>query len=130
MWAVASIWVFSARGRFAAKCPTGRIRFSWISLDSLVRIETFQWVARVFRRRTFSRAEFPAIVSRATTASLSACGTAWLLTGESLPQFLVFRNNSSSGHVSSGQVLSGSGGAQRPARGGCLQFVIPAQAGI
>jgi hypothetical protein len=29
---------------------------SWISLDSLVRIETFQWVARLEARKSFSRA--------------------------------------------------------------------------
>jgi hypothetical protein len=30
-----------------------RVGFIWISLDSLVRIETFQWVTREFRRKNF-----------------------------------------------------------------------------
>jgi hypothetical protein len=36
--------------------PIMPIGFSWISLDSLVRIETFQWVTGDFRWKNFSRA--------------------------------------------------------------------------
>jgi len=49
-------------------------------------------------------------------------GCSWV---KSLPIFRIFCKRLSSGHA-----LSGPGDAQRPARGGCLQFVIPAQAGI
>jgi hypothetical protein len=41
------ILVFLERRRFAAKPPIMRVGFPWISLDSLVRIETFQWVTRI-----------------------------------------------------------------------------------
>jgi hypothetical protein len=56
MGPVAPIWVFLARGRFAAKAPFMRVGFPWISLDSLVRIETFQWVTRLEAGKLFSRA--------------------------------------------------------------------------
>jgi hypothetical protein len=32
-----------------------RVGFPWISLDSLDRIETYQWVTRLERRKTSSR---------------------------------------------------------------------------
>ena len=35
------------------KPPILRVGFPWISLDSLVRIETFQWVTRDYRRKIF-----------------------------------------------------------------------------
>jgi hypothetical protein len=35
--------------------PLMSLGFSWISLDSLVRNETFQWVTPVFRQEYFSR---------------------------------------------------------------------------
>ena len=38
--------------RFAATPDCG-VGFPWISLDSLARIETYQWVTRVFSRRFF-----------------------------------------------------------------------------
>jgi hypothetical protein len=49
-----------AAGRFAAKTPIMPIGFSWISLDSLVRIETFQWVMLDFRDKDF-RGAFPRV---------------------------------------------------------------------
>jgi hypothetical protein len=56
----AATWVASirlgfslARGRFVAKTPLMTVGFPWISLDSLVRIETFQWVARLLAGRIF-----------------------------------------------------------------------------
>jgi hypothetical protein len=41
------------RGGLAAKAPLLGIGFVWISLDSLVRIETFQWDARDKSRKVF-----------------------------------------------------------------------------
>jgi hypothetical protein len=38
-----------------------RVGFPWISLDSLVRIETFQWVTRLFAGRIFL-ACFPGVM--------------------------------------------------------------------
>jgi hypothetical protein len=46
-----------------------RVGFPWISLDSLVRIETYQWVTRLLARR-ISRAWVPD-VSSPTTAGLA-----------------------------------------------------------
>ena len=51
-----SDWVFLARGRFAPKAPLLSDGLSWISLDSLVRIETFQWVTRLEAGKLYSRA--------------------------------------------------------------------------
>jgi hypothetical protein len=42
---------FLAPRRFAAKAQIRTVGLSWISLDSLVRIEPFQWVARIFRKK-------------------------------------------------------------------------------
>ena len=47
------IWVFLERARFAAKTLDFGVGFLWISLDLLVRIETYQWVTRDLRRRFF-----------------------------------------------------------------------------
>jgi hypothetical protein len=41
-----------------------RVGIPWISLDSLVRIETFQWVTRVFRRKNFLTASSPEAANR------------------------------------------------------------------
>ena len=49
-----SIWDFLARGCFALKTQIKRVGFPWISLDSLVRIETYQCVTRDFRSKVFS----------------------------------------------------------------------------
>jgi hypothetical protein len=40
---------FLARGCLALKTAVLGVGFSWISLDSLVRIETFQWITRGLR---------------------------------------------------------------------------------
>jgi hypothetical protein len=48
-------WVFLAGRRFAAKRSFIGVGLSWISLDSLVRIETYQWVMRHKARKLFSR---------------------------------------------------------------------------
>jgi hypothetical protein len=50
--------------------PIMRVGFPWISLDSLVRIETFQWVTRLSAGRIY-RAPFPWRYESATTG---ACG--------------------------------------------------------
>src|SRR5271168_5200573 len=45
------------------KPPLGRVGFPWISLDSLVRNKTFQWVTRISREEFFSRL-FPGVKRR------------------------------------------------------------------
>jgi hypothetical protein len=55
---IRSIGVFLARGRFAAKTPIMSVGFPWISLDSLVRVYTFQSVKRPKAGKSLSRA-FP-----------------------------------------------------------------------
>ncbi len=52
---LASFWVFLNGGHFAAKPKFMAIGFPWISLDSLVRIKTYQWVTREKRSEDFSR---------------------------------------------------------------------------
>ena len=54
-----SVWDFLARGCFALKTQIKRVGFPWISLDSLVRIETYQWVTRDFRSKVFRAAFAP-----------------------------------------------------------------------
>jgi hypothetical protein len=49
------IWIVLAWGRFAAKTLIYRYWIFLISLDSLVRIQTYQWVTRDFREKNFSR---------------------------------------------------------------------------
>jgi len=46
---------FLARAGLRPRARIMRVGFPWISLDSLVRIVTFQWVTRIFRRQKFSR---------------------------------------------------------------------------
>jgi hypothetical protein len=55
---------------FRCKGPILGVGFPWISLDSLVRIETFQWVTRIFAERKFL-APFPPGERRGGT---EACG--------------------------------------------------------
>ena len=49
-----SVWVFLGMAVLPRNLPNMPIGFSWISLDSLVRIETFQWVTRQKRAKVFS----------------------------------------------------------------------------
>src|SRR5580704_11527249 len=44
---------FLGPSRFCPERPENKAWISWISLDSLVRIETFQWVTRDSPRRKF-----------------------------------------------------------------------------
>jgi hypothetical protein len=53
---VDSVWVFLVRAVSLRKPPIMRVGFPWISLDSLVRIETYQWVTRDFQQKFFPRA--------------------------------------------------------------------------
>jgi Multicopper oxidase len=52
------VWVFLAVAVSLQKTPIMRVGFSWISLDSLVRIQTYQWVTKDFPRKIFPRAFF------------------------------------------------------------------------
>jgi hypothetical protein len=60
-----------------------RVGFPWISLDSLVRIETYQWVTRDNRAKVFLDAFVPAGVRGARTGApaLRPCGRTGLLMG-------------------------------------------------
>jgi hypothetical protein len=72
------------------KPPLMRVGFPWISLDSLVRIETYQWVTRKKRRKFFPLA-FPSCTSRAgTEPAVLAYGSAGVGHGRKLSQFLLF----------------------------------------
>jgi hypothetical protein len=79
-----SVWVFLAPGRFAAKTPAKMsVGLSWNSLDSLVRIETFQWVTRLEAGKIFSRAFSLALRGAGTGAQWSRpCGSAGLFMGK------------------------------------------------
>src|SRR3984957_9510472 len=63
-WFGRSVWVFLAPHRFAAKTPLMSLGLSWISLDSLVRIETFQWVTRLEAKKILCRAFYPGVEER------------------------------------------------------------------
>src|SRR5271154_6885330 len=69
-WSGRSVWAFLAPGRFAAKAPLMRVGLSWISLDSLVRIETFQWVTWLEAGKLFS----PPFFTGVRSAGTGACG--------------------------------------------------------
>jgi hypothetical protein len=72
------------------------IGFAWISLDSLVRIESFQWVARDFPGRIFL-GPFPGVRSAGNGSRRSGpCGCAELLHEASLAKFPIFFNQLSS----------------------------------
>jgi hypothetical protein len=86
---VAPIWVFLARGRFASKALLLSVGFPWISLDSLVRIETFQWVTRLVAGILFL-GPFPGVRSAGTGACGRGHGSAGLFTWQALIQFLIF----------------------------------------
>src|SRR5690349_9203996 len=49
------VWIFLGSRRFAKETPDYRVGFPWISLDSLVRIVTYQRVTRDKRDKIFSR---------------------------------------------------------------------------
>jgi hypothetical protein len=75
--------------RSAAKTPDSAIGFAWISLDSFVRIETFQWVAADFRAKVFRHALSPGVEGRREPAAERKGGNGH---APSLIRFLLFRN--------------------------------------
>jgi DNA-binding transcriptional LysR family regulator len=74
---------------FAAKAPLTRVGFPWISLDSLVRSETYQWVTRKKRRKFFLGAFF---VGKLGIALIEAMQLRGIGHGASLADILFFRN--------------------------------------
>jgi hypothetical protein len=88
-WFGRSVWVFLARGRFAAKTPA---RERWIVLDSLVRIETYQWVTRHEARKIFSRRSIVALEASEREPADEAVRKGRIAHGASLPIFLIFCN--------------------------------------
>jgi hypothetical protein len=82
------VWVFLARGRFAARAPADERR---ISLDSLVRIETFQRVTRLEAVIIFPRAFSLALEARERERAVEAMQKrSRIVHGQSLPRFLIF----------------------------------------
>jgi hypothetical protein len=73
------------------------IGFPWISLDSLVRIVTYQWVARTFRGTIFLSSLSPRGRPAATGSVRSPCGKRRIVHGRSLIDFPIFCNELSSG---------------------------------
>ena len=93
-WSGRSVLVFLAPGRFAAKTPDHE---GWISLDSLVRIETYQWVTRHKAEKLFSRASCLAFERRWDGSPRSwhvegqDCAWGELNRGSDFPQEIVVR---------------------------------------
>ena len=83
-----SVWVFLAPGCFGSEGPPEGVGLSWISLDSLVRIETYQLVTPHKVGKLFSRA-FSPLVERRRNGSLRSrpCGSAGLFMGQAYPSF-------------------------------------------
>jgi hypothetical protein len=77
-----SVWVFLALADSAQKPPFPAIGFSWISLDSLVRIETFQWVTREKRAKVFSVVPLGVERVERRRSQSCLCGGAELLMGQ------------------------------------------------
>jgi hypothetical protein len=61
--------------------PLGRVGFSWISLDSLVRIEPFHWVTRLEAGTIFPRTLSMASATPERQPTVLACGRARLFMG-------------------------------------------------
>ena len=89
-WSGRSVWIFFAPGRFAAKTAAHEGWISWISLDSLVQIETYQWVTRFLAGRIF-RALFPGVERRRNgEPAVEAMWNRRIVHGASLTWFLIF----------------------------------------
>ena len=86
-WSGRSVWVFLALGRFAAKNPAYEPWISLDFLDSLVRIETFQWVTRILAGRIFLPPFPQARKRRNGSPTVLACGSAGLSMGQAYPGF-------------------------------------------
>ena len=86
--------------------PLMRVGFPWISLDCLVRIETYQWVTRFLAGRIF-RALFPG-VERHRNGEPAAEGMRkrGIVHGASLTWFLIFCKRLSSDPFPFGQPQS------------------------
>jgi hypothetical protein len=67
------IWVFLDRRLFLGKPPILGVGKAWISLDSLVRIETYQWVTRISPESFF----LPAFVVAKELSNRLAHDLAW-----------------------------------------------------
>jgi hypothetical protein len=65
-----SVWVFLADHLFPVKTLFSPIGFVWISLDSLVRIETFQWVIREKLQKKFRAPYFSCVTATGSTIQL------------------------------------------------------------
>jgi hypothetical protein len=87
-----SIWVFLDHRGFAPDGPKTRLGFPWISLDSLVRIETFQWVTRLFWRKKISRALLPLGRRRRARVGIPTMQKCSVAHRASLTHFLLFCN--------------------------------------
>jgi hypothetical protein len=85
-----SVWVFLARDRFAAKPPAMGVGLSWISLDSLVLIETYQWVTRVEAGKHLSRAFSRREQRPEREPAAEAMRKRRIVHGASLRYFLIF----------------------------------------
>jgi hypothetical protein len=68
------VWIFLAGGGSAAKSPIISLGFVWISLDSLVRNETYQWVTSEKPVKFFLVASSFGGRSAGTDAAILACG--------------------------------------------------------
>jgi hypothetical protein len=69
-----------------------RVGFPWISLDSLVRIVTYQWVTRDFRWKKFCVA-FGRFEAPDLAPALDAMRKAMIAHGAILVYFVFFRNS-------------------------------------
>jgi hypothetical protein len=88
-------WVFSALAVSSRKSPNTPIGFAWISLDSLVRIETYQWVTMDFRKGIFL-SPFPKMSKDGMGDGVLEMRKRRIAHKVSLTKILIFRNNSSS----------------------------------
>jgi hypothetical protein len=86
-----SVWIFLDRRNFAPESPKTRVGFPWISLDSLVRIETFQWVTRYTLRKKF-RAPLALRQRGGTGAGVLTMQKRSVFHRASLTRFLLFCN--------------------------------------
>jgi hypothetical protein len=78
LWSGRSVWVFLAPGRFGSEGPPHEVGLSWICLDSLVRIETFQWITRLEAGKLFSQPFSVALEAPEREPAVLACGRAQL----------------------------------------------------
>jgi hypothetical protein len=80
------------RHGFAPDGPKTRVGFPWISLDSLVRIETFQWVTADFWQKKIARALLPLGRRRRGRSGIHTMQKCSMAHRASLAHFLHFCN--------------------------------------